>query len=76
MRVLPVIGADLPGAGVSLPNGSKTADAPEGTSDFVNPILEGVFHLLGQVLDIVRRPILDIHAKVQTHARQHFLDLV
>ena len=37
---------------------------------------EVVFVLLGQFLDVVRRPIDDIHAEVETHPRQHFLDLV
>ena len=38
--------------------------------------LEIVFELLGQVFDVVRWPILNVHAKVETHARKHFFDLV
>src|SRR6056300_808062 len=35
-----------------------------------------VFVFLGQLFDIVWRPINDIHSQMQAHARQHFLDLV
>src|SRR3978361_1988408 len=35
-----------------------------------------VFELLGQVFDILGRPIRHIHAEVQIHIGQHFLDLV
>src|SRR5262249_24813647 len=31
---------------------------------------------LGQVLDILRRPAGNLHAQLQAHLRQHFLDLV
>src|SRR5690242_13606487 len=31
---------------------------------------------LGQFLDILRRPALDLHAEMQTHLGQYFLDLV
>src|SRR4029453_1976091 len=35
-----------------------------------------ILEALGQVLDIVGRPIRHLHAEVQTHAGQHLLDLV
>ena len=35
-----------------------------------------IFKPLGQVFDIVGRPIGDFHAEVEAHGRQHFLDLV
>src|ERR1700744_4007426 len=31
---------------------------------------------LCQLLDIVRRPAIDLHPEMQAHLRQHFLDLV
>src|SRR5205085_1348966 len=35
-----------------------------------------VFEPLGEVLDVVRRPVRHFHAEMQPHRRQHFLDLV
>src|SRR6202522_1629255 len=38
--------------------------------------LDLVFELLGQFFDVFRWPVGDVHAQVQAHVRQHFLDLV
>src|SRR5665213_36705 len=35
-----------------------------------------VFELLGQVFDVLGRPVGHVHAEMQVHAGQHFLDLV
>src|SRR5690606_30981482 len=37
---------------------------------------EMIVEALGQLFDVLRRPVLDVHAQMQAHARQHFLDLV
>src|SRR5690606_22935191 len=58
------------------------ATAPRGPSPFLahngpdRETLEGLFELLRQFLDILRRPALDLHAQVQAHVGQDFLDLV
>src|SRR3546814_18285348 len=31
---------------------------------------------LGQLLDVLARPVRNLHAQVQAHGREHFLDLV
>ena len=38
--------------------------------------LERIFEFLRQVFDVVWWPVFDVHAEVQTHAGQHFFDLV
>src|SRR5690606_10608061 len=35
-----------------------------------------VFVTLGEIFDVLRRPVLNLHAEVQTHGSQNFLDLV
>src|SRR5688500_8003116 len=35
-----------------------------------------VFEALGEVVDVVGRPVRHFHAEMQAHRRQHFLDLV
>src|SRR5665213_2897517 len=38
--------------------------------------LDLVFELLGQVFDVFGRPVRHVHAQMQVHAGEHFLDLV
>ena len=38
--------------------------------------LVGLFELLRQLFDVLRRPVRNVHAEVQTHRGEHFLDLV
>src|SRR5204863_7738956 len=35
-----------------------------------------ILETLGQLVDVLRRPARHFHAEMQTHLRQHFLDLV
>ena len=35
-----------------------------------------LFEALRELFDVLGRPALDVHAEVQAHGRQHFLDLV
>src|SRR5215510_13253148 len=55
--------------------GSSTAAAAHaGAAWLPQSIL--VLKALGQILDVVGRPIRHLHAKMQAHAGQHLLDLV
>src|SRR5215471_12049355 len=36
----------------------------------------GLVEPLGQLLDVLGRPVRDFHAEMEPHLRQHFLDLV
>jgi len=42
--------------------------AEPGSSPGFRDQLKLIFKLLGQILDVVWRPIFDVHAEVQTHA--------
>ena len=61
MRASRIIGAELPSCS---PPVRAFADGPEGPPK----VLELVFELFSQIFDVVRWPVLDVHAKVQTHA--------
>src|SRR5262245_50013181 len=54
--------------------GHSASSGPPRAPLGLNSIL--ILEALGQILDVVGRPIRHLHAKMQTHAGQHLLDLV
>ncbi|PXW72293.1 hypothetical protein C7964_101403 [Loktanella sp. PT4BL] len=61
VSLAPLVGRNCPGCS---PPVRAFLGGPVSPPEF----LELVFELLGQIFDVVRWPVLNVHAKVQTHS--------